>query len=731
MTTFYLDPVNGNDANAGTSFATRWKTLTSGATAARVAPGDVIRIIASADPVSVGQNATWTNNSASITLVSGVTVNIDNCDTAWTASANVTATASTTTKREGTGSANIAIATAFTTGLVAYHATGALDLSAYQQVSLMIRSSVALASGVLTLTLCSDAAGATPVHTITIPAIAANVWMPVVFDNAGALSASIASVALNAVSDPGTPTINIDNIVACKASASADAITHASLLGKPANLSWAATTAYSAGDKRRPTPPNRTGFTYKVTAITTGTSAGAEPTWPIGLGQTVVDGGVTWTCYENEDTWYPIAAISGTAITFEGAPNLANNTAVMQGKYQGETETVTLYRRETTKDPNATTSASTAANTVQDSGTAAGGYITFSGGWNTTDMSTQMGETWWDGVTAAGTGIISSSKNFLSIEHLNYTRYGTGVSLSGSASFGWRFRHVHALACAAANYSVPTNDTRVEAFNLQSRNTSAHFSSTSTVNTVWNARCVTLAGSTGASIWIASGGYNDINYMWAQGNATNSTGGLGAGSTVNACWLRVRNLISANNAGAVISSSSGGVELVNPLFGEANPIGTFNAGYDGEVNITKYNQTADDHRTYADGGSIQTTTAQRHTASGVAWVFNPTSTARIQQYPLRMRLARIVCDAGVTRNLTIWTRRDNTNINGRLMVRGGQIAGVPDDVYVDCAPTINTWVQSGTLTFTPTEKGVIEVLFLVWDGVGTTNSFWIDDLGVS
>jgi hypothetical protein len=45
-----------------------------------------------------------------------------------------------------------------------------------------------------------------------------------------------------------------------------------------------------------PTTPN--GFGYQVHAITTGITAGGEPTWPIILTNTVVDGGVTWTCQD-------------------------------------------------------------------------------------------------------------------------------------------------------------------------------------------------------------------------------------------------------------------------------------------------------------------------------------------------------------------------------------------------------------------------------------------------
>ena len=45
MAIYYLDYENGNDANDGLSFANRWKTMTNGATAARIAPGDTIRIM--------------------------------------------------------------------------------------------------------------------------------------------------------------------------------------------------------------------------------------------------------------------------------------------------------------------------------------------------------------------------------------------------------------------------------------------------------------------------------------------------------------------------------------------------------------------------------------------------------------------------------------------------------------------------------------------------------------
>jgi len=54
MTTFYLDYENGDDSNNGSTWALAWKTITLGATLARIAPGDTIRIAKSPAPASLG-----------------------------------------------------------------------------------------------------------------------------------------------------------------------------------------------------------------------------------------------------------------------------------------------------------------------------------------------------------------------------------------------------------------------------------------------------------------------------------------------------------------------------------------------------------------------------------------------------------------------------------------------------------------------------------------------------
>lgn len=66
------------------------------------------------------------------------------------------------------------------------------------------------------------------------------------------------------------------------------------LVVKELPTTWAATTAYALGDFVIPATPNN--FSYECTAA--GTSAASQPTFPTTLGNTVVDGTVTWTCRE-------------------------------------------------------------------------------------------------------------------------------------------------------------------------------------------------------------------------------------------------------------------------------------------------------------------------------------------------------------------------------------------------------------------------------------------------
>jgi len=108
---------------------------------------------------------------------------------------------------------------------MAYYDLGAgneLNLSAFSKISFVIGSSYDQAAGRFRLCLCSDATGDTPVDEFTIPQLLPLAISPsgmhtfqLSRDGGGSLGNSIRSIALYADVNPGTPTLYLDNIIAC------------------------------------------------------------------------------------------------------------------------------------------------------------------------------------------------------------------------------------------------------------------------------------------------------------------------------------------------------------------------------------------------------------------------------------------------------------------------------------------------------------------------------------
>ncbi len=714
----------------GSSKADAWLTFTSGATSARIAPGDTIRVMASPDETLVG-NATWTQYSKTITLAGAVTANISDCETAWTGSVNVTTTADATTYKENTKSAKHVIASAFTTGLVAFFGTGTIDFSGYQQVSFWVYNTAVLAASTLSLRLCSDPVGAVTVNTIAIPAIASSgSWVAITVDTGGALGSSIGSVALYADLDPGTQTIQLDNIIACKASSSADSLTLTSLIGKAWNRCWAASTTYATGAICKPSQGARNGFRYKVTAGGGGSSDGSEPVWPAGVGLTVVDGALTWTCDTVEETWAPIQSINGTTVKIDNDCTVLGNAG--RG-YEGATETVATYKREPIKLAMVGTGSNfTGYLQPTKSGNGSGfpnNQIVFIGGYDRTNMSTLSGETWISGQNGWGYGIgtYSTGADYVTLSNLNATRCYYGVvtystdfltlqncQFSGMQGYGW-------YMAAALNQCTVTGF-------VCCYNGAFGVNNAEKVSGVMRRVRISSNMSSGVS---QNQSYPWLCRMFDFVVTNNGSYAANIGAINPQEWI---NWVTANNdqGAAAINLPAGATPLymTNCSIGEASKflLTNLTGQY---IYSHKDGQVADTHVITTDGGTITSATDQRHTASGLSWKFSPTSTNRGYAYPLTLSVAKIACAANTAVNLTIWVRRDNTNIQGNLRVLGGTVVGVPSDVIVNCAPSINTWTQSGTLTFTPTENGVVEVFFDCWDGTNTTNSLWVDDFSIT
>jgi hypothetical protein len=715
MSTFFLDFENGNDANDGTTFANRWKTFANGATAARTAPGDTIKIMGTPDPTLVDSSASWTQDSKTVTLSASVTQMIADCESVWTSDggANVVVTTSTAQFKEGTKSANIAIGAAFTTGLAAHFATGTLDLSTYQQVSFWIRNSIAVAASTLSLHLCSDTAGTTIVNTIVVPAIPSTaIWTMITVDTAGALGSSIKSISLFCDLDPGTLTVNLDNIIACKASSSADALTLQSLIGKKWNQVWVASATFASNDIVKPTQPNRNGFRYKVTAGGGGAAGSSEPQWPTEIGVTVVDGALTWTCDSLEDTWYPIQSINGVTVKIDNDCNVLGSAG---NGYSGTTESVATYKRECINVLNA--AAGTFWQLVQESGTD-GNHITYSGGWDRTNMTTQNLETWVQGANGRGIFFSVNSKDFITFTNLNVGRSGTSSFNINASNTNVTMNNCHGrllivdsiyFKLTGGNFS---NDTPGGASGAN-----GGISLSAVTNNV-DLKRVSANSQIGRGISGAWGFPVRGEYLYV---ARNSTGILVGQPN---CFLS--NCVTRGNT-IGIDASPYGVRMFNCLFPDGITVGS------AATNIYAYSQNdqqvAGVHKITTGNGYIASDASTRHTASGISWNFH-FDLPRTSEQPMLLSVAKLACLANVLVTLSIWTRRDTTASSGSLVVRGGQIAGVPNDVSVTSTPSINTWVQSTNLTFTPTENGVVEVQF--WgSSTGTNVNYWVDDSAVA
>ena len=599
---------------------------------------------------------------------------------AWTASTNVTCGANNTTK-QGNVSDQIAANVSFTTGLMAYKSFSTKDLSGYQQLSFFIYQTVgSTANFGLQLRLCSDNAGVTAVNTFNVPALGAlNVWHVFTVDLATNLGSNIQSVALYRSNNFGAQTILLSNIIACKASSSADSLSLTSLIGK-----------------------NTT-----------------------------------------NESWYPIQSIVGTRVIIDGklsnSPAVSTQGNFSKG-YYGTTETITTHKRETIKTP-PVSAFNTAVNTINDSASHFTPCLTIEGGYDRTNMSTQTGITFFDGQNGLGYGISSSSRASWSFKKLGFVRYDR-VFMQNTYLTLFKDLYIISCTnnfdvttatqyCKFENIFSNSNNTGMVAsfgFNVN-KFTNCYFQSnnlrgmdlSSYNNVTFNNCYVNNNGSMG--VYDNGGGtnttFNNCSFNNNQGEAIR-TQGCGSNIVLNNCTT---SNISIYNS---LFSFGGSIYLNNCLINESSEFGFYGGG-DGRIYCTTHDNTSNNWFVYCEYGLVRPQTSIRYTNSGYAWALSPTSDYRRDNYPLDFPVAKIAVSANSLVTIKAWMRRTSTGLTLRLRLKGGQIAGVSSDVMSYMTAAADTWEQV-TLNFTPTESGVVELLAECWGG--STYTGYIDDLTI-
>ena len=155
-----------------------------------------------------------------------------------TTSTDVTVTADTSDKKEGTGSADLVIAVAYTTGVAAYeNLSPSVDLTNIDSIRLWIKSSVATGAGDLRLRLSSTSTCTVATsEDIQLPALTAATWKRADVAIADATNRTVACVGLVVNTDNGAQTVNLDQIIG-RGQATTLVVTLANALqGKPVDL---------------------------------------------------------------------------------------------------------------------------------------------------------------------------------------------------------------------------------------------------------------------------------------------------------------------------------------------------------------------------------------------------------------------------------------------------------------------------------------------------------------
>jgi len=146
------------------------------------------------------------------------------------------------------------------------------------------------------------------------------------------------------------------------------------------------------------------------------------------------------------------------------------------------------------------------------------------------------------------------------------------------------------------------------------------------------------------------------------------------------------------------------------------------------VRYENLNGDSSDHRIYCSYYTILSQDTVRHTDSGLAWQMSPTDVNCVSESPAKMVIAKLLCKANTAVTVSAWFRRTNTGVTAKLVMPKGQLSGLTTEQTDSMSAAADTWEQL-SVTFTPTQTGVVEIEAQVYGG--TTYSVYVDDVEAS
>lgn len=733
MSTFYIDLDNGNDSNTGADWANAWKTITSGATAARIAAGDEIRISKTPAPYSIG-SAKWT----------GVTSGTAPSTKSVSAATNATPIVITSNlhgysngdciRITGVGGnlaangvweiANVATNTfelVGSSGSGAYTSGGTAQLLNWKCVKLSTAQTKDVTKCEVAWTAansatCSRATGsvrkegdsmaytAFPASPSTstkyayyqIPSTDFSSYQRLSFWIYVNADCGADRLKLCLCSDTAGDTI-VDTFK-IPALETSNSICLVITKDGGGNLGSAIQSIALYSDTSA--PPNS--IQVSIDNVIACTTSGLNLTSLISKNSSEQGG---------TEAWYGIQSINNTVIVLDNYTNPDGGRG-----YFGATETVTTYARETYKTAMATSS-TTAINTVNDSGTSTS-YIKFSGGWNTSS-GLQDGETLFDGQNGYGYGLYLTAKNYCEFEQLGFFRYYDGVNLNSGTGHkltniraGNNGQHGINIGGARNNYIdqiLQANNNQSSGVRITYRNIVNKILNNN--NNIINGLLVSYPNNLVKNITAKNNGYGILI----------STGGS----------CDIFNAATAYNANSGVYAETGVIAyLYNSVFEETTEIDLAN-GYGGRVYSHRHDDT--DNKHWAFWGSGTTVNSQAATMTNAAgsteWKITIGNSGFHLYDAVVLNVGKLAVGASSQVTATIYIKKGHaTNVGCRLILRGGQIAGADSDV-IDTADD-NTDEQQLSISFTPTEAGVVQLQLEAWY-IGGNSTILFDNLSVT
>ena len=640
MSTFYLDFENGNDANDGTTFAKRWKTITNGASG--VTNGDIVRLQESRTGSLSG--VTLTKDSSTVTLPAGNHKLICNCEatTGWTAATGISLSALT---QRRIGSAALAVtSTTFTTGKAAYFNIGStLDLSSYSALTFFLRSQL---SGVnvtanITIRLCSDTSGNTTVNSFTYNQVTSisNTSVPyltVMLPYGATLGNSIKSIAIDINSALTANTVLwFDAFAACHDPAlNANAITPRSLFAQTNNIANLFTWNYNDS-------------LFCIDGFIDDTTAQ--------IGQNL------------------LAATQNTStFTTYPHPTLTNGTVYLWHAmdYGALNPTATSERKEILH----------------------GAGSTYSGGWNRTDMSTQTGLTvlWHPNLGNHFSGNIDNT----SFDNIVFVRGYHAFSFTAKM----KFTNI-GLICAGCNTTYSSFYTNCEVSNLMVNwggNSSGNFFGASSGNCIANGVKIINSSSLGTTNFPV----NTCNTNLQNFSFRNVASAFRASNTSNN--IAIRGIQSVCGAGAVVIGQTLGPGQNNQLnlsnLDVTQEVGTISNQY--PIHSHHHNNITDNYFAWLQNFTAQKDTVVFDTGAASLKFTQTAGGSDSATIPTcSYCVAKVTPTSLTAQTLSIRVNRSNAALIVSLVINPG--ITIANRISSSTAGSAGSW-ETVTLSWTPT-----------------------------